>query len=96
MPPTNCSVSNLTINGAPNVSVATQINFAASQVQFPVTATEGGGISYGPNPSGSCTVNVSLTLNSLTSCTVTGRCVDNRLAEVASGATAQPRPSHQT
>jgi len=72
--PTNCSVSNLTINGDPNVTVATTINFAASNVQFPVTATESGGISYGPNPSGSCRIDVSLTLasTSQTGCTVTG------------------------
>jgi hypothetical protein len=72
--PTNCSVSNLTINGDPNVTVATEINFTGSEVQFPVTATEAGEISYGPNPSGSCTIKVSLMLisTSLTGCTVTG------------------------
>src|SRR5208283_2020601 len=72
--PTNCSVSNLTINGDPNVTVATEINFTGNQVQFPIAATEAGEISYGPNPSGSCTIKVSLTLNSTsqTGCTVTG------------------------
>ena len=70
--PTDCSVSNLTINGDPNVTVATQIDFQGNDVLFPVTATESGGISYGPNPSGSCTLNVTYTINSETSCTVTG------------------------
>jgi hypothetical protein len=71
--PTNCAVeSNLTINGDPDITIGTQINFQGGQIEFPVTATEGGGVSYGPNPSGSCTLNVTLTVSSQTSCTVTG------------------------
>lgn len=70
--PTNCSVDNLTINGNPNLSVAAQINFANDQIAFPATFMETGGITYGPNPSGSCSVNVSLSITSATSCTVTG------------------------
>jgi hypothetical protein len=69
--PTNCSVSNLTINGDPNVTVATQINFTNNAPVFPITATEAGGISYGPNPSGSCSLSVRYTINSQ-SCTVSG------------------------
>jgi hypothetical protein len=70
--PTNCSVSNLTINGNPNVTLATQINFQNNEIEFPVTATEGGGVTYGPNPSGSCSMNVTLSITSATSCTVSG------------------------
>ena len=69
--PTNCSVSNLTINGDPSVTVATQINFTDDNPDFPITATETGGISFGPNPSGSCTLNVQYTI-SAQSCTVSG------------------------
>jgi hypothetical protein len=74
--PTNCSVSNLTINGDPDITLATKLNFQDDQVVFPFSLTEGGGISYGPNPSGSCTLNVTLTVASTgssgISCTVTG------------------------
>jgi hypothetical protein len=70
--PTSCSVSNLVINGAPSITVDSQINFTGSAPAFPITFAETGGISYGPKPSGSCQINVSSTINSATSCTVTG------------------------
>jgi len=70
--PTNCSVSNETINGDPNITVATQMNFTNDAPVFPITLTETGGISFGPNPSGSCTVNETLTITSATSCTKSG------------------------
>jgi len=70
--PTNCSVDNLTINGNPNVMLATQLNFQNSTIVFPVTFAESGGITFGPNPSGSCSINVTATVNSLSSCTITG------------------------
>jgi len=70
--PANCSVSNLTINGDPSLTVATQINIANDAPTFPIMLTETGGISYGPNPSGSCTVNETMTISSMTSCTITG------------------------
>ena len=70
--PTNCSVDNLTINGNPNVTVSTQLNFQSNTIQFPVTLMEKGGITFGPNPSGSCSINVTATVNSLTSCTISG------------------------
>jgi hypothetical protein len=70
--PTNCSVSNLTINGDPNITVATQINITNDAPAFPITLTETGGISYGPNPSGSCTVNATMTISSSLSCTISG------------------------
>jgi len=70
--PTNCSVSNLTINGDPNVTVATQVNIANDQIEFPLTLNEKGAVSYGPNPSGSCSLSVALTISSQSSCTVNG------------------------
>jgi hypothetical protein len=74
--PANCSVSNLIINGDPSITVAGQINFTANENPvFPITFTETGGISYGPNPSGSCQVNATYTINSSNSslsCTVSG------------------------
>lgn len=47
--PTNCSVSNETINGDPNVTVATQLNITNDAPAYPITLTETGGISFGPN-----------------------------------------------
>lgn len=68
--PADCVVSNLTINGDPNVTMATQINIQANALAYPVTLTENGGISYGPNPSGSCKINASMVINSATSCSI--------------------------
>ncbi|HME37050.1 MAG TPA: hypothetical protein VKF84_17590 [Candidatus Sulfotelmatobacter sp.] len=70
--PTGCSVSNLVISGDPSVSVAGQINFTQSAPVFPITLTETGGVSYGPKPSGSCQLNVTYTISSETSCTISG------------------------
>lgn len=71
--PANCSVSNLILNGDPSINVGGQINFTNDETPvFPVTFTETGGISYGPNPSGSCQVNATYTINSSLSCTVSG------------------------
>lgn len=71
--PTNCSVSSLIVNGDPSIDVSGQINFGANlNPSFPITFTETGGISYGPNPSGSCQLNATYTINSSLACTVTG------------------------
>jgi hypothetical protein len=71
--PAECSVSNLVLNGDPSIDVSGQVNFSNDETPvFPVTFTETGGISYGPNPSGTCQLNATYTINSLTSCTVTG------------------------
>ncbi|MGA9689307.1 MAG: hypothetical protein WBQ81_21305, partial [Candidatus Sulfotelmatobacter sp.] len=67
------SVSNLIINGDPSIDLSGQINFTANlNPAFPVVFTETGGISYGPNPSGSCQLNATYTINSSLACTVTG------------------------
>jgi hypothetical protein len=70
--PTNCVVSNLTVNGDPSVTLATTIGYTNGIFNFPVTMNESGGISYGPHPSGSCTVTVSLTLQQ-NSCSISGK-----------------------
>ena len=70
--PANCSVSNLLVNGDPSISVAGQINFTNTALTFPIVFTETGGISYGPNPSGSCQINATYTINSALACTITG------------------------
>jgi hypothetical protein len=70
--PANCSVSNLLVNGDPSISVAGQINFTNTAITFPVVFTETGGLSYGPNPSGSCQVNATYTINAQLACTVAG------------------------
>jgi len=70
--PTNCAVSDTTFNGDPSVTVTSQITFQDYALGFPLTFAETGGISFGPNPSGTCTLNVTLSATSLTSCTVSG------------------------
>jgi hypothetical protein len=70
--PAECSVSNLILNGDPSINVAGQINFTDNEIAFPVTFTETGGISYGPNPSGSCQVNATYTISASLSCTISG------------------------
>jgi len=69
--PSNCVVSNLTLNGDPNIMLSTTLNLANNALSYPVTMTETGGISYEPHPSGSCTMNVSLTIGR-SSCSVSG------------------------
>jgi hypothetical protein len=69
--PSNCVLSNLTINGDPSVMLAATIILANNALSYPVTMTENGGISYGPHPAGRCTVNVSLVFGA-TSCRVSG------------------------
>ncbi|MHB8217744.1 MAG: hypothetical protein ACYDDS_16855 [Candidatus Sulfotelmatobacter sp.] len=69
--PSSCSVSGTVFNGNPDITIAGQIGFTNSNFAYPITFMEGGGISYGPNPSGSCQVNVTYTLNA-SSCSVTG------------------------
>lgn len=70
--PSGCAVSNVTINGDPNVTVTSQFSFQNSALVYPLTFSESGGISFGPNPSGNCTVNVNLTATSATACAVSG------------------------
>jgi len=70
--PANCAVSSVTFNGNPDITIGGQITFTNAGPTFPMTFTEGGGISYGPNPSGSCQLNVTYSINSISSCTVTG------------------------
>jgi hypothetical protein len=71
--PTNCSVSNLIVNGDPSISISGQISFADNETPtFPISFMETGGISYGPNPSGSCQLSATYTINSSFACTVTG------------------------
>jgi len=71
--PTNCGVeSNLTVNGDPNIGLTTAISVTDYAIVYPVTLTETGGITYGPNPSGSCTLDVTDTVTPPTTCTVSG------------------------
>ncbi|MGD0570828.1 MAG: hypothetical protein ABSA78_20710 [Candidatus Sulfotelmatobacter sp.] len=72
--PANCSVSGTTINGDPDITLNGQINFTSGGPTYPITFMESGGISYGPNPAGSCKVDVtySITNAPVSSCTVSG------------------------
>ena len=70
--PTKCAVSNTTFNGNPSITVATAFSFANNLPIYPITLTETGGISFGPNPSGSCTLNVNVSVTSATTGSVTG------------------------
>jgi len=70
--PAACAVDNVTFNGNPSVRFATQFNLQNYGLAFPITFSGVGGISYGPNPSGSCSINVKATATSVTSCSVSG------------------------
>jgi hypothetical protein len=70
--PTNCAVAGTTFNGDPAVTIGGQISLTDENISYPITFTEGGGISYGPNPSGSCQLNVTYSFASNLTCTVTG------------------------
>lgn len=70
--PAKCTVSNVTFSGDPAITIAGTVNITNAAPAFPATLMEGGAISFGPNPSGSCQLNVTYTLNSPTSCTATG------------------------
>ncbi|PYX69288.1 MAG: hypothetical protein DMG78_22470, partial [Acidobacteria bacterium] len=61
-----------TFNGNPNVTFATQFNLQNYGLEFPITFSGIGGISYGPNPTGNCSINVKATATSATSCSVSG------------------------
>ena len=70
--PANCSVNGIVLNGNPQVNLAAQLNILNDSPVWPVTGTETGAVTYGPNPSGSCQLNLNFTVNSNSSCTVTG------------------------
>jgi hypothetical protein len=70
--PSACSVSNEIINGNPSVTASTSITVQDDAPVFPITLNETGGISFSPNPTGSCTFNVQYTVSSASSCTVSG------------------------
>jgi hypothetical protein len=70
--PTNCSVDQIVLNGDPNVTVGGQIGIANWNPVWPLTGTERGGVSFGPNPSGICQFNLNFSVNSNSSCTVSG------------------------
>ena len=70
--PSSCVVDNLTINGDPSVTFATEFNLKNNGLAFPITFSGNGGISFGPNPSGSCSINVKATATSPTTCSVSG------------------------
>ena len=70
--PAACAVENVTFNGNPNVTFATQFDLQNYGLAFPLTFSGIGGISYGPNPTGNCSINVKATATSATSCSVSG------------------------
>jgi hypothetical protein len=70
--PAACAVDNVTFNGNPSVTFATQFNLQNYGLAFPITFSGMGGISYGPNPTGSCSINVKATATSIGSCSVSG------------------------
>jgi len=70
--PVSCAVSDVTFTGDPNVTVTMSFVMQSDAVAYPITFSEKGGITYGPNPKGSCSINVSAIVNSPTSCSVNG------------------------
>ena len=70
--PANCAVSNITFNGNPSLTFSTQFGMQNNALAFPIMLTGTGGISYGPNPKGSCSINVKATATSAVSCSISG------------------------
>ena len=70
--PAACAVDEVTFNGNPSVTFSTTFNLQNNALAFPIMFSGTGGISYGPNPSGSCSINVKATASSLTSCSISG------------------------
>lgn len=70
--PSSCAVDDITFNGNPSVTFATAFGLQNHELAFPITFSGAGGITYGPNPSGSCSINVKATVSSATSCSVSG------------------------
>jgi hypothetical protein len=70
--PAACAVDDVTFNGNPSVTFATQFNLQNYGLAFPISFSGTGGISYGPNPSGSCSIDVKGTATSISSCSVSG------------------------
>ena len=70
--PAGCSVNGMILNGAPQVNVAAQMNLLHDMPEWPVTGSESGALSYGPNPSGTCQLNLTYTVNSNLGCTLSG------------------------
>jgi hypothetical protein len=70
--PAACAVDDVTFNGNPSVTFSTTFNLQNNALAFPIMFSGTGGISYGPNPSGSCSINVKGTASSLASCSISG------------------------
>src|SRR5262249_51572264 len=70
--PSACGVDDLTLNGNRNVIFATSFLLQDHALAFPLTFSGVGGISFGPHPSGSCSIRVQATVSSATSCSVSG------------------------
>ena len=70
--PSSCVVDNLTLNGDPNVTFATQFDLKNYALAFPISFSGVGGVSFGPNPAGSCSIDVKGTATSPTTCSVSG------------------------
>jgi len=69
--PTNCSVAGTMLTGTSNITVSGPVNFGNTPSVWPDILKEKGGFSFGPSPSGTCQINVSVTANS-NSCSFTG------------------------
>jgi hypothetical protein len=70
--PSSCVVHNLTLNGNPNVTFATQFDLKNYALAFPISFSGMGDISFGPNPGENCSINVKATATSPTTCSVSG------------------------
>lgn len=78
--PANCAVSNLTINGNPSLTVSAAFLMQNNALAYPLTFSEKGDITFGPNPSGSCSINVTMTVSSPTSCGASGSVCGNSVS----------------
>jgi len=70
--PSACVVDNLALNRNPNVTFAMSFPLQNDALTYPLPFSGLGGISFGPNPSGSCSIKMRTRLTSATSCSVSG------------------------
>ena len=71
--PAACAVSDITFHGNPSLTFSTQFAMQGYALYFPIAFSGKGGITYGPNPAGSCSIDVSATATSPVSCTISGK-----------------------
>lgn len=70
--PSGCSIDGIVINGNPQITVNGSLGISNWSPVWPLTLTETGGVTFGPNPAGACQFDLSVSVNADSSFTVSG------------------------